>query len=95
MKFGKVVGQVVSTRKEENMQGLKLSVVRYLDYELKETPHSTVCTDAVKAKSGDIVLVCSSSSARFTKVTRTACTDSTIVGVVDTVSKGKKDWFRK
>jgi len=95
MKFAKVIGQVVSTRKEENIQGLKLSVIRYLDFQLNETKHSAVCTDTVKARSGDIVLVCSSSSARFTKATRTACTDNTIIGIVDTVSSEKKDWYRK
>jgi microcompartment protein CcmK/EutM len=93
MKFAKVIGQVVATRKEDNIQGLKLAVIRYLDAQLAETKHSAVCTDAVKAKTGDVVLVCSSSSARFTKVTRTACTDNTIVGIVDTISGGKKDWY--
>jgi microcompartment protein CcmK/EutM len=95
MKFGKVVGQVVSTRKEANIHGLKLAVIQYLDFELKGTKHSAVCTDAVKARPGDIVLVCSSSSARFTKQTRNACTDATIVGVVDSVSKEKKDLYLK
>ena len=95
MKFGKIIGQVVSTQKEENIQGLKLSVVRFLTDKLVETNRSAICTDAVKAKSGDIVLVCSSSSARFTKVTRTACTDSTIVGIVETVSSKKNDWYQK
>jgi microcompartment protein CcmK/EutM len=95
MKFAKVIGQVVSTRKEENIKGLKLTVIRYLDYQLNETKHSAVCTDAVKAKSGDVVLVCSSSSARYTKLTRKACTDNTIVGIVDTVSAEKNDWYRK
>ncbi len=94
MKFGKVIGRVVSIRKEENIKGLKLSIVRFLDDQLVETKRSAVCTDAVKAKSGDIVLVCSSSSARLTKITRTACTDSTIVGIVDTISTDKKDWYR-
>ena len=37
MKLGKVIGQVVSTRKEGNITGLKLSVVRYLDERLQET----------------------------------------------------------
>ncbi len=95
MKFGKIIGQVVSTQKEENIQGMKLAVVRFLDDKLVETKRMAVCTDAVKAKSGDIVLVCSSSSARQTKVTRTVCTDSTIVGIVDVISAEKKDWYHK
>ena len=95
MKFGKIIGQVVSTQKEENIQGMKLAVVRFLDDKLVETKRMAVCTDAVKANSGDIVLVCSSSSARQTKATRTVCTDSTIVGIVDVISAEKKDWYHK
>lgn len=95
MKFGKVIGQIISTRKAGNVEGLKLLVVHYLDEKLRETQKTAACIDTVKAKQGDIVLLCSSSSARMTKLTRHVCTDNTIVGIVDSISSNKKDWYKK
>lgn len=95
MKFGKVIGQIISTQKVGNVDGLKLLVVRYLDDKLQATQTTAACIDTVKAKPGDIVLLCSSSSARMTKLTHHVCTDNTIVGVVDSISSGKKDWYKK
>jgi microcompartment protein CcmK/EutM len=93
MKLAKVIGHVVSTHKASNTAGLKFLVVRYLDETLKETARTHVCIDSVQANFGDIVLICASSSARYTKLTRNACTDSTIVGIVDVISSSKKDWY--
>jgi microcompartment protein CcmK/EutM len=94
MKFAKVIGQAVSTRKE-GVQGLNLFLVHYLDAKLADTGHMAVCADTVKARSGDIVLVCTSSSARLTKQTRNACIDSAIVGIVDSITSKKQDWYKK
>ena len=95
MILGKVIGQVVATRKEGNMTGLKLSVVRYLDERLQETQKTAVSIDTVKTSPGDIVLLCTSSSARMTKVTRDVGTDSTIIAIVDSISTGKRNWYKK
>ena len=95
MILGKVIGQVVATRKEGNMTGLKLSVVRYLDERLQETQKTAVSIDTVKTSPGDIVLLCTSSSARMTKVTRDVGTDSTIIAIVDSISTGKQNWYKK
>ena len=95
MILGKVIGQVVATHKEGNMTGLKLSVVRYLDERLQETQKTAVSIDTVKTSPGDIVLLCTSSSARMTKVTRDVGTDSTIIAIVDSISTGKQNWYKK
>ena len=95
MKLGKVIGQVVATHKEGNMTGLKLSVVRYLDERLQETQNTAVSIDTVKTNPGDIVLLCASSSARMTKVTRDVGTDSAIIAIVDSISTGKKNWYKR
>ncbi len=95
MKLGKIIGQVVSTRKEPNLQGKKLTVIRYLDDRLNDTKKTAVSLDSVRANTGDVVLICSSSSARMTKNTRSVCTDSTIVAIVDTISSNKNDWYKK
>jgi microcompartment protein CcmK/EutM len=86
MKLGTVIGNVVSTRKVENNGGLKMLVVSYLTDELVDTKKTAVCIDTVGAGVGDVVLLCSSSSARLTAMTGRAVTDNTIVGIVDAIS---------
>ncbi len=95
MQFGKIIGQVVSTRKEGKVHGLKILVARYLDENLQETGKTAACVDTVQAGVGDIVLLCSSSSARMTAMTHGVCTDNAVVGIVDTVSSGSKILYRK
>ncbi len=95
MKLGKVIGKIVSTRKEGNVTGLRMMVVRYLDENLDETKKTGACIDSVNAGEGDIVLLCSSSSARLTDATKNSAIDCTIVGIVDSVSSGNKYVYKK
>jgi len=95
MKLAMVIGNVVSTRKVENNRGLKMLVVSYLTDELVDTKRTAVCIDTVSAGVGDLVLVCSSSSARLTAMTRKAVTDNTVVGIVDAISAGDQHMYRK
>lgn len=83
MVLGKVVGTIWATRKDEELTGLKLQIVRHLDlnYALKET--FVVAVDTVQAGVGDVVLVCSGSSARQTAVTKNKPVDAVIMAVVD------------
>jgi microcompartment protein CcmK/EutM len=93
MFFGKVIGRVVATKKENNLQSRRLLVVRLLDEQLVATKKEFVCVDSVSAKTGDIVITCASSSARLAKMTVGTCSDNTIVGIVERISSGRKDWF--
>jgi microcompartment protein CcmK/EutM len=88
MLLGKVVGTVVSTRKEEELEGLKLLVVRGLDLEGKPTSTLVVAVDAVGAGVGEVVLYASGSSARQTKVTKDRPVDATIMAIVDQLEVG-------
>ncbi len=83
MFLGKVVGTVWATRKDEELVGMKLQVVKHvgIDYKLKET--FVVAVDTVQAGVGDIVLVCSGSSARQTALTKNKPVDAVIMAVVD------------
>ena len=83
MKLGRVIGNVVAVRKAGQLEGHTLRVVSYLDENLMDTGKSTVCVDTVNANSGDIVMLCASSSARMTAATQDTATDQTIVGIVD------------
>ena len=83
MVLGKVIGTIWATRKDEEMVGMKLQIVKHvdLDYKLKET--FVVAVDTVQAGIGDVVLVTSGSSARQTTLTKNKPVDAVIVAVVD------------
>ena len=95
MKIGRVIGKVVSTRKEGNVDGLPILVVSYLDEKLADTGKTAACIDTVNAGEGDVVLLCGSSSARMTSRTTNVATDNTVVGIVDSVSAGSNYLYDK
>ncbi|KFE69392.1 EutN/CcmL family microcompartment protein [Hyalangium minutum] len=88
MLMGKVVGTVVATRKEQELEGLKLLVLRGMDLEGKVTGPVVVAVDAVGAGVGEVVLYCSGSSARQTKVTKDRPVDATVMAIVDQLEVG-------
>jgi microcompartment protein CcmK/EutM len=83
MVLGKVVGTVWATRKDEELVGMKFQIVKHVgvDYSVKDT--FLVAVDTVQAGVGDIVLVCSGSSARQTATTKNKPVDAVIMAVVD------------
>jgi microcompartment protein CcmK/EutM len=85
MFLGKVVGTVWATRKDEELVGMKFQIVKHvgLDYKLKDT--FVVAVDTVQAGVGDVVLVCSGSSARLTTLTKNKPVDAVIMAVVDKI----------
>ncbi len=83
MVLGKVVGTVWATRKDEEMVGMKLQIVKHVDLDYKLKDAFVVAVDTVQAGVGDIVLVTSGSSARQTTLTKNKPVDAVIVAVVD------------
>ena len=81
----KVVGHVWATKKEENLEGLKLMVVQEDPaYGGCETTTS-VAADAVGAGIGEQVLVVSGSTARKVFGSDDVPADMAIVGIIDTL----------
>lgn len=88
MKLGRIVGTVVSSRKEEKIEGLKLYIVRDLSVvrgSLSEKEAFVVAADAVGAGVGEVVLYASGSSARQTKQTDGKPVDAVVMAIVDTI----------
>ena len=85
MLMGMVVGTVVSTRKEEDLRGLRFLMVRELDQDMRETGKQVVAADAMGAGVGEVVLFASGSSARQTAMTKDRPVDATIMAIVDIV----------
>ena len=85
MLLGKVVGTVVSTRKEPTLDGSKFLLVRGLDLDGKPTSALVVAVDAVGAGLDEVVLYASGSSARQTEMTKDRPVDAVIMAIVDQV----------
>ncbi len=81
--MGIVVGTVVSTRKNEDLVGLRFLVVNELDQNMKETGKMVVAADSLDAGVGEVVLYASGSSARQTEATKNRPVDATIMAIVD------------
>jgi microcompartment protein CcmK/EutM len=86
--LGKVVGTVWATRKDEQLVGMKLQIVKHVDLEYKLKDTFVVAVDTVQAGVGDVVLVASGSSARQTTVTKNKPVDAVIMAVVDKLDVG-------
>jgi microcompartment protein CcmK/EutM len=90
MLLGRVVGTIVASQKERELEGLRLMMVRAMDVDGKPTSTVVVAVDAVGAGVGEVVLYASGSSARQTKVTKDRPVDATIMAIVDQVEVGGK-----
>jgi ethanolamine utilization protein EutN len=55
MKLGRVIGRVVSTKKIESLEGLKLLLVQPVDENGKKAGAAVVAFDTVRAGEGDLV----------------------------------------
>ena len=84
MQIARVLGTVVSTRKEEEIEGVRLLLVPDIDLDLNVTGKLVVAADALNAGIGELVLYAQGSSARQTKLTHKRPLDATIMAIVDT-----------
>ncbi len=86
MYMAQVVGDVVSTHKNERLEGKKLLLVRRLDLEMKPEGAEVIALDVVDAGVGDKVLVVQEgSSARKIFDDPWIPVQAVIVGVLDRV----------
>jgi microcompartment protein CcmK/EutM len=83
MQLGKVVGTVVSTKKDEKLEGLKLHIVKFINTDGSYTGGLVVAVDAVGAGVDEVVLVAAGSSARQTPITKDKPVDTVIMAIVD------------
>ena len=83
MKLGRVVGTVVSTRKDPSLASLKLLIVENLTTELGREGGYVVAVDSVGAGIGEVILYATGSSARLTAATKDRPVDAVIMAIVD------------
>ena len=83
MKLGRIVGSVVSTRKDPSLESLKLLVVENVGTNLEKEGGYVVAVDSVGAGVGEVILYATGSSARQTKITKDRPVDAVIMAIVD------------
>jgi microcompartment protein CcmK/EutM len=93
--LARVIGSVVATRKEAELEGLKFLLVENTEPDGTGRGTYVVAADAVGAGPGELVLVASGSSARQTTLTRDRPCDATIMAIVDLVEERGSYQYRK
>ncbi len=83
MLIGKIIGHVVSTKKDERLVGQKLLIVQpQLTTNSHISPTTIVAVDSVGAGIGEMVICLTGSSAR-TVMSENCPVDAAIVGIID------------
>ena len=91
MFLARVIGTVVSTKKDEAMKGRKLVLLRPLlvdeanPAQFRSGTNTVVAVDAIGAGQDEVVLFCQGSSARQASGMKTLPVDAVVTGIVDTV----------
>ncbi len=86
MLIGRVVGELVATRKHPSHEGLKLLLVQPLNLDGSDRGVPVVAVDAVDAGVGDRVLVAVEGFSAMTAVNRPQSpTEMAVLGVIDEV----------
>ena len=86
MQLGIITGQIVSTKKANQLNGIKILIVQPLDIvTFKENGRAVASLDTVGAGEGEVVMLVNGSSARMTDTMSDKPTDSTIVAIIDSV----------
>ncbi len=86
MKFGKIIGRVVSTQKVESFEGLKLVLVQPLNEKLDPVGDVFVAVDTLQSDVGQIIYYETSKEAgRVIEKEMNPC-DAAVMGIVDDIN---------
>ncbi len=83
MQVARVIGDVVATRKDQNLSGLKLLVLQPVDTNREPNGRTLVAADAAGAGTGEYVFFVRGREAAFPFYPVEAPVDAAIVGIVD------------
>lgn len=95
MQLGKIVGTVVASQKDQQLEGMKFHLVQTTDLTGAVTGKPIVAVDSVGAGVGELILFASGSSARQTEITNNRPVDAVIMAIVDLVEVGGETLYRK
>ena len=83
MQLARVIGDIVTTRKDENLSGVTLLVLQPIDPEGKPTGRTLVAVDSVGAGVGETVFFVRGKEASFPFHPTEVPADAGVVGIVD------------
>jgi microcompartment protein CcmK/EutM len=83
MQLARVVGDVVATRKDPNLTGIKLLIVQPIAPDGSATGRTLVALDSIGAGAGEHVFFVRGREAAYPFYPVEAPSDATIVGIVD------------
>lgn len=83
MQLARVIGNVVSTIKNETLEGRKILIVQNLNENLEPKGKPLVALDSIGAGIGELVFWCRGKEASFPFKRDSTPTDCTIVGIID------------
>jgi ethanolamine utilization protein EutN len=85
MILGRIVGTIVSTRKDPRLEGKTFLIVKPISPEGTDESGYLIAVDTVDSGFRETVLVVSGSSARMAVECKDRPVDAAIIGVVDTI----------
>ncbi|MCX6383855.1 MAG: EutN/CcmL family microcompartment protein [Actinobacteria bacterium] len=85
MKLVKVIGSVTSTIKDSSLQGFKLLLVQTVGINLEDKHDFFVAVDTIGLGEGEIGLISTGSTAKYTKETRHKNVDASIIAKVERI----------
>jgi microcompartment protein CcmK/EutM len=91
----KIVGSLVATQKDPNLNGSKLLIGKEirLDGKMTETYH--VAVDTVGAGNGEVVVLVRGSSARMAEFTGQKPIDTAVIAIVDEIEIDRQIVWKK
>jgi microcompartment protein CcmK/EutM len=96
MILAKVVGTVVSTRKEPKIEGIKFLLLEKINpSNMQGKADYLVAMDSVGAGLGEVVFYVAGSSSRMTAATEGKPSDATIISIVDSIDINGKYVYKK
>jgi len=96
MILAKVVGTVVSTRKEPKIEGIKFLLLEKINpSNMQGKGDYLVAMDSVGAGLGEVVFFVPGSSSRMTATTEGKPSDATIISIVDSIDINGEYVYKK
>ncbi|QEK13164.1 ethanolamine utilization protein EutN [Crassaminicella thermophila] len=90
MQIGRILGNVVATRKDERLTGYKLMIIQCLDEQKNPQGCPIIAVDTVGAGIGELVLFTKGTSARFAANKTQSPIDAAIIGIIDNIDVYKE-----
>ena len=90
MFYGRVIGTVVASQKDEKLKGCKLMVVQKVNYNGEDEGSPIIAIDHVQAGCGDFVFMAKGKDAAFPLALRDTPVEAGIMGIIDYVVIDRK-----